>query len=520
MNRKRVLIFIVAYNAEKHIESVLNRIPSVFWQDDIYDSEVLIIDDASKDKTVEVANRYKLLTGRNIKVLRNPVNQRYGGNQKIGYTYAIEQNFDVVALLHGDGQYAPEMLDTLISPIAKGEADVVFGSRMMEKQSALKGGMPFYKFLGNIILTTTQNLLLKSNLTEFHTGYRIYSVDALRKIPFQYNSNDFDFDTDIIIQVLENKFRILEIPIPTHYGDEVCHVNGTKYAMQILRTSLLSQVQKFNIYYHPKFDYHLHESPYQSKTEFESSHTFAIDQVKDKTTVLDFGCASGYIAKKLKEDKACRVYGYDQHINPESKGYFVETAQVDFDNFDFNLPKNESTIDTVLLLDVVEHLADPQGFLTMLRERLAAQRPEIIMTTGNIAFILTRLSLLFGQFNYGRRGILDLTHKRLFTFSSIKQLLRDFGYEITKIEGIPVPIPFVIPNKSLASFLLKINKLLIKLNKGMFSFQIALVAKPLPTLNLLLANAKTRGQEEYQKALTNVGQNQNLSSRDKYQTTK
>ncbi|MFY9226711.1 MAG: bifunctional glycosyltransferase/class I SAM-dependent methyltransferase [Blastocatellia bacterium] len=512
MDKKRILIFIVAYNAEKHIESVLNRIPQIFWTNETYETEVLIIDDASKDNTVEVANKYQLRTNRNIKVLRNPINQRYGGNQKIGYTYAIEQNFDVVALLHGDGQYAPEMLDTLIAPIAQGETDVVFGSRMMEKQNALKGGMPFYKFMGNIILTTTQNLLLKSNLTEFHTGYRIYSVAALKEIPFQYNSNDFDFDTDIIIQVLDNKFRIKEIPIPTHYGDEVCHVNGIKYALQILRTSLLAQVQKFNIYYHPKFDYKPKENPYKSKTDFDSTHSFAIDHIPSGSVVLDFGCASGYIAAKLKE-KGCRVYGYDQFFSDEAVKHCEKVFQVNFDNFDFQVPENENKVDYVLLLDVIEHLSDPAQFLTMLRERLAKHRPEIILTTGNIAFVLTRLSLLVGQFNYGRRGILDLTHKRLFTFSSIKQLLKDFGYEISMVEGVPVPIPFVIANKSLANFLLKVNNLLIKLNKGLFSFQIAIIAKPLPTLNLLLENAKVRGQQEYQKAL--VKSEESKSSKEK-----
>jgi glycosyltransferase involved in cell wall biosynthesis len=515
MGKKRILIFIVAYNAGKHIDSVLNRIPSIFWQDDIYESEVLIIDDASKDNTVEVANAHKLATGRNIKVLKNPVNQRYGGNQKIGYTYAIEQGFDVVALLHGDGQYAPEMLDTLIAPIAKGEADVVFGSRMMEKQNALKGGMPFYKFIGNIVLTKTQNLMLKSNLTEFHTGFRIYSVEALKKIPFQYNSNDFDFDTDIIIQVLENKFRIVELPIPTHYGDEVCHVDGMKYARQILKTSLFSRVQKFNIYYHPKFDYKANKSPYESKTHFSSTHTFAIDQVKPGSVVLDFGCASGYIAKELVK-KGCRVYGYDMFSNDEAKKYCVNVSEVDFDNFDFTVPEGEKKIDYVILLDVIEHLKDPEAFMLMIRERLAAHQVEVILTTGNIAFILTRLSLLFGQFNYGKRGILDMTHKRLFTFSSIKQLVKNFGYEITKTKGIPVPIPFIIPNQSIANFLLKINELLIKISKGLFSFQIALIVKPLPTLNLLLENAKAKGQMEYEKAITTSGQSLSKAREDKY----
>ena len=496
--KKRVLIFIVAYNAEKHIESVLNRIPRIFWDDQIYETEVLIIDDCSKDKTVEVSNQYALTTGRNIKVLRNPVNQGYGGNQKIGYTYALAQNFDVVALLHGDGQYAPEMLDELIAPIAHEQAEVVFGSRMMKRENALKGGMPYYKFLGNITLTTIQNKILHSKLTEFHTGYRVYSVAALRKIPFQYNSNDFDFDTDIIIQILDNKFRVAEIPIPTHYGDEVCHVNGTKYALQILRTSILAQVQKFNIYYHPKFDYDRFGSPYTTKTNFDSSHTFAIGAIKPGSVVLDIGCASGYIAKELTEKKQCRVYGYDQFFSPEAKQHCVKISQVNFDNFDLELPAEEK-IDTVLLLDVIEHLVDPNMFLTMLRERLAPYNPQIIITTGNIAFVLMRMSLLLGQFNYGRRGILDMTHKRLFTFASIVQMLKQYGYEVTQTEGVPVPIPFIFVDTGLARFLLKLNRLMTRLSKGLFSFQVALIAKPRPTLNMLLKDAQTSGQQEYDK---------------------
>ena len=111
-----------------------------------------------------------------ITVLYNPVNQGYGGNQKIGYHYAIERGFDFVALLHGDGQYAPEFLPALIEPLLKGEADAVFGSRMMNKRDALKGGMPLYKFVGNRILTSIQNRVLGANLTEFHSGYRVYSV--------------------------------------------------------------------------------------------------------------------------------------------------------------------------------------------------------------------------------------------------------------------------------------------------------------------------------------------------------
>ena len=125
--------------------------------------------------------------------MSNPDNLGYGGNQKIGYYYAIKNQYDFVALVHGDGQYAPELLDDLIEDMSQKKADAVFGSRMLIKGGALKGGMPLYKFIGNKILTFFQNKILSSNLSEFHSGYRIYSTDVLKKIPFYLNSNNYSF---------------------------------------------------------------------------------------------------------------------------------------------------------------------------------------------------------------------------------------------------------------------------------------------------------------------------------------
>ncbi|RYD72968.1 MAG: glycosyltransferase family 2 protein, partial [Verrucomicrobiaceae bacterium] len=148
----RVLIFIVAYNAEKTIGSVLDRIPPEMWNRNV---EILIIDDSSKDRTFHTGLEREAREGDfRITILRNPENQGYGGNQKLGYRYAIDNGFDVVALLHGDGQYAPEKLPILLQPFLSEEADAVFGSRMINKQDALKGGMPMYKWIGNQVLTT------------------------------------------------------------------------------------------------------------------------------------------------------------------------------------------------------------------------------------------------------------------------------------------------------------------------------------------------------------------------------
>ena len=155
---KRLLIFVVAYNAETTIEKVLSRIPASLHQPNV---EVLIIDDSSTDDTFLSGLRYQQAhSALKITVLRTPENQGYGGNQKLGYRYAIENSFDLVALIHGDGQYAPEKLPSLLAPLIANEADAVFGSRMIDKEAARAGGMPLYKWLGNQILTSYQNIML------------------------------------------------------------------------------------------------------------------------------------------------------------------------------------------------------------------------------------------------------------------------------------------------------------------------------------------------------------------------
>ena len=241
----RILIFIVAYNATTTLPWVLDRIPAALHREHV---EVLVIDDSSPRRHllhgVDYAASHHEESGLKIHVLRNPENQRYGGNQKLGYRYAIEHGFDFVALVHGDGQYAPECLPDLLAPLIAGEADAVFGSRMMAPGGARKGGMPLYKLAGNKVLTRFQNFLLGSHLTEFHSGYRLYSVKALQKVPFEANTNDFHFDTEIIIQFVLAGLRIKELPIPTYYGDEVCRVNGMKYAWDVCKTMLRARVHQ------------------------------------------------------------------------------------------------------------------------------------------------------------------------------------------------------------------------------------------------------------------------------------
>jgi glycosyltransferase involved in cell wall biosynthesis len=249
----RLLVFVLAFHAERTLASVLERIPALLFRE--YRCEILVVDDASQDNTFGIGQAWKVSHPNiPITVLRNERNQGYGGNQKVGYAYAISHVFDFVAMVHGDGQYAPEELPRLVEPLAKGDADAVFGSRMMIPGAARKGGMPLYKYVGNRILSRIQNMLLGSNLSEFHSGYRVYRVSALQRIAFPLNSNDFHFDSEIIVQFLNARLRIVELPIPTHYGDEICRVNGVKYAKDVVRVTLQNVAHKLGILYQRRFD--------------------------------------------------------------------------------------------------------------------------------------------------------------------------------------------------------------------------------------------------------------------------
>src|SRR3569833_180827 len=250
---KRIGIFIVAYIALTTLDKVLKRITPQVWENV---EEVAVFDDASQDATFELAVGIQTMTRiPKLRILKNQKNLGYGGNQKAGYKYFLEAGFDIVVLLHGDGQYAPELLSHMYAPLVRGEADAVFGSRMMKDFGGpLKGGMPLYKYAGNRVLTEFENRALGLHLTEFHSGYRAYNLHALSQIRLDNLTNDFHFDTEIIIKLHHQNFRILEVPIPTFYGDEICYVNGMKYAKAIVRAVQRYKETARAVRAHPEYE--------------------------------------------------------------------------------------------------------------------------------------------------------------------------------------------------------------------------------------------------------------------------
>lgn len=251
MGEKNILIFIPTYNAARTLPFLLDRIPAELKK---RVKEIFVVDDASQDNTYLIGIGYQTKKKLpNLKIHKHKKNRGYGGNQKFAYKYAIDHGFDIVVMLHGDAQYAPERIPYLLEPLERDKADMVFGSRMRGKP--LKGGMPIHKFIGNKLLTALENLILGLNLSEYHSGFRLYSCNALKKIPFHLCSDDFHFDTDILIQLSLAKARIVERPIPTFYGDEKSHVNVWKYGLNIMVSLGQYLMNKYKIRNDSKFNF-------------------------------------------------------------------------------------------------------------------------------------------------------------------------------------------------------------------------------------------------------------------------
>jgi glycosyltransferase involved in cell wall biosynthesis len=232
-----------AYNAEKTLEMTYHDIPFEIVDD------VILVDDASRDRTSEIA------TSMGIRTILHKTNLGYGANQKTCYRAALELGADVVIMVHPDYQYTPKLIPALASMIAYGEFDAVLGSRILGI-GALKGGMPLYKYIANRFLTLFENLLLNHKLSEYHTGYRAFSREVLERLPLDANSNDFLFDNQMLAQLIWFGYRIGEISCPTKYFEEASSINFPRsfvYGLGVLKTSIQFRLQKWGILSSPIF---------------------------------------------------------------------------------------------------------------------------------------------------------------------------------------------------------------------------------------------------------------------------
>ena len=229
--KKNITVVIPAYKADKTLPEVLERIPGKVY-DEI--SNIVIVEDGGTNHPQSVSNQLKQKYSK-IEIIWHPTNRGYGAAQKTGFARALELGADVGVLLHADGQYAPEEMERLYQPLINEQADVVLGSRMHDRRSALKGGMPLYKLIANISLTQLENFCYGMKVSEYHSGYMLYSRKALETIPFQKLSDTFHFDGEMLFLSGKKNLRIADLPIPTHYGDEVSHLKPIEYGFDVLK---------------------------------------------------------------------------------------------------------------------------------------------------------------------------------------------------------------------------------------------------------------------------------------------
>jgi glycosyltransferase involved in cell wall biosynthesis len=241
---QKLVVILPAYNAEKTLARTYAEIPM-----DIVD-EVVLVDDQSTDRTAEVGRELGIRH-----VLVHPQNRGYGGNQKTCYNKALELQADLVVMLHPDYQYTPRLIESMAYLAAHKVYPVVIGSRILGK-GALRGGMPVYKYVFNRMLTLTQNLLMGQKLSEYHTGYRLFTAEVLRNIPFEKNSDDFVFDNQMLAQVCFFGYEVGEVSCPTRYFDEASSINFRRsmvYGWGVLRVALMYRLQKWGILRSPIF---------------------------------------------------------------------------------------------------------------------------------------------------------------------------------------------------------------------------------------------------------------------------
>jgi 2-polyprenyl-3-methyl-5-hydroxy-6-metoxy-1,4-benzoquinol methylase len=494
---KRIGILIVAYNAVTTLVQVFRRIPAAVWSNV---EEVVVFDDASQDSTYELAVGYQVLSENpKLRILKNARNLGYGGNQKAGYRYFMERGFDVAVLLHGDGQYAPEILAHIYHPIVTGKADAVFGSRMLPGYGGpLEGGMPIYKYVGNRVLTVLENRALGLGLSEFHSGYRAYSLRALREIELERMTDEFHFDTQIIIKLNHQSFRISEVPIPTYYGGEICYVNGFKYAWNVARAVYRYRrtVQAATKY--PEFsEYFLR---YPLKGGRHSSHGYFRQLVGAGQEVLDCGCGEGFFAAELVKERN-RVVGIDVLPAPKAGAVLEHYIKADLSAGLGQAAESlgERRFSRVLLMDILEHLPDPGRLLRDCR-RVLKPGGKLLVSIPNVANIAVRLSLLLGRFEYAERGILDRTHLRFFTRRSARRLLEEAGYQIVEQKTTVMPVELALgvrPENRVMRYVDRALAFFTRLMPGLLGYQFVLVARPAAGAEAgLEASQRTREEQE------------------------
>ena len=345
-------------------------------------------------------------------------------------------------------------------------------------------------FLGPIISVLVS---LPPSFLQTFRALGVFSVKALSGVPFERNSSGPRFDPELMIQLRGSGSRFIELSTPRlRVRDE----NTTRSYLRLIRQLLLLRLQRLAIFYDPRYDLIEANNQYQAKFDFVSSHSLAVSKIARSDELLILGSGPRELVTPFAESSSS-VVSVDSFVDDELRNICSFALQADLEEIDcFDNIAPERSYSKVIALDIIEHLRSPELFLDRLRRSYSTAGAALILTTPNIAFLPIRLMLLAGSFNYGKRGILDRTHTRLFTFASLRRVLEQSGFIVEEMRGIPAPIPLALGRNILSSLLLKLNDLMIRLLPTLFSFQILAVARALPTVEQLLKATETESEAE------------------------
>lgn len=474
----RIGVLVVAYDTAATLASVLDRIPPSIR---LRIEEIIVFDDDREDGADLVGFGRRHPADLPLTVARHPGNLGYGGIQKAGYRLAIEHGLDILVLLHGDRQYAPECMETLVEPLVRGEADAVFGSR----ETARNAGIRLHTYAGERILAAFQNGVIGTECSECRSGYRAYSVPALASLPFEQNSDDFAFDIQIILQIVDAGRRIVEVPIPVRYGDETGSVKPTRYAKVLAGAALRHRLHKMGFgtgsALEPVADYQLKESDDSSH-----GHITAWLAAFPPSHVLDLGCSGGRLGGRLSQ-LGHQVVGVEIESIPGAAERLDRLVIADLEQ---GIPPDAGTgYDVVVAGDVLEHVRSPEG---LLREMHRVVRPggAAVVSVPNFGHWYVRIRVALGLFDYDRRGILDRGHLRFFTRRSLTRLVKQSRWTISRTEYAGLPLDVLSEGGSTPVRLVGwIDRLLVRLWPTLFAYQLLFELHPVagdPTAEIRL----------------------------------
>ena len=392
-----------------------------------------------------------------------------GKTHKIIFEYSKARNYDFVVVANLiQYNYFKNNINELLAPL---NAETAY----------LTGGDSVASQFG--IINYVQKKVFKKQLNLF-PKICIYNTHYLAKIPYLYNSDSASFVNEIAIQMVLSDFKFVEIKSDI----QIKIPNTSKW--ETLNVFFGAYLHSLGIFYQNKFDIIEDNQQYSLKLGYASSHTYAIDAVAPNAKVIDVGAGPFGVGHELK-NKNCSVVTVDQFDIPDK--YKLDKHIVTNLDSDFSISIKE--YDCILFLDIIEHLVNPEAFMAKLSEQFSYKKQKIIFTTANISFFPVRMMLMLGYFNYGKSGIFDKTHTRLFTFSTFKQLITDARLTVLAVKGIPAPYPKAIGDNFISRMMLAINLFLIKISKGLFSYQIYIEAETNPSV-FYIVNESLNNEEK------------------------